>query len=190
LIHLTTCCIGNLSTGYISPKYHIVFDDWFDTVYATEEAMPPNWGDMCIMQRFETVFDENQDPPYLAEEWMIPKEATKNWARCQVQELQQGRKLYHEVSSNQQRNTARLMLGKLFLHPRLLLHYLPLPIFLHWRILWEPLHQTQGSNLPKNLIIGLEFNLQLLLLIEPTIMTYSLQKQVNIPAEEGLSIYG
>jgi hypothetical protein len=91
--------IRNLSTGYIFPQYHIVFDDWFDTVYATEEAMPPICNDMCVMQRFKTVFDEGQDPPSLAEEWMTPEEVTKNRAFCQVQELRQGRKLYHKVSS-------------------------------------------------------------------------------------------
>jgi hypothetical protein len=35
----------------------------------------------------------------LAEEWMTPEEVTKNRAQGQVQELRQGRKLYHEVSS-------------------------------------------------------------------------------------------
>jgi hypothetical protein len=60
--------IRNIGTGYISAKYHIVFDDWFETDYATEEAMPPNWEDMCVMQRFETVFNEGQDPSSLAEE--------------------------------------------------------------------------------------------------------------------------
>jgi transposase InsO family protein len=28
--------IRNLSTGYISSQYHIVFDDWFETVFATK----------------------------------------------------------------------------------------------------------------------------------------------------------
>jgi hypothetical protein len=79
--------IKNLSTGYISPQYHIVFDDWFETVFATEEATPPNWDDMCMMQRFKTIFDEVQEPPSLAEEWMTPEEVTKNRAGRQVQKL-------------------------------------------------------------------------------------------------------
>jgi hypothetical protein len=89
--------IRNLKTGYLSPQYHVVFDDWFETVYASDETPPPEWEDMCIMQQFETVFNEGLEPPSLAEEWLTPEEVTKNRAKGQVQSLRNGRQLYHEV---------------------------------------------------------------------------------------------
>jgi hypothetical protein len=39
--------IRNLKSGYLSPQYHIIFDDWFETVYADKETPPPNWDDLC-----------------------------------------------------------------------------------------------------------------------------------------------
>ena len=33
--------VRNLKTGYLSPQYHVVFDDWFETVYA-EIDLDPN----------------------------------------------------------------------------------------------------------------------------------------------------
>jgi hypothetical protein len=60
-----------------------------------------------------------------------------------------------------------------------------------------PLNNTVGtapSNTreqpPKNWIIGLEFNLQLLLLLESIIIIFNLQEQVDISPEEGLSLSG
>ena len=93
--------IRNLKTGYLSPQYHVIFDDWFKTVYASDETPPPKWEDMCIMQRFETVFDEGLEPPSLAEEWLTPEEVTKNRAKRQVQSLRNGRQLYHEVGKKE-----------------------------------------------------------------------------------------
>ena len=49
--------VRNLKTGYISPQYHIVYDDWFETVYSSNEDNPPNaWEHLCTFERFETVF--------------------------------------------------------------------------------------------------------------------------------------
>ena len=81
----TVSLIRNLNTGYISPQFHIVFDDKFETVYADEDEPPPAWDDMCIFQRFETVFDENVTPPPLAEEWLTPEEAAQQRAKRQIQ---------------------------------------------------------------------------------------------------------
>ena len=90
--------IRNLQTGYLSPQYHIVFDDWFETVYAGEAEEPPDWEAMCIMDRFETVFDEGQEPPSLADEWLTPEELARNNVKREVIGLKQGRQLYHEVN--------------------------------------------------------------------------------------------
>jgi len=49
--------VRNLHSGYITPQYHIVFDDWFETVDAPADQPPPAWENMCIFQRDETIFD-------------------------------------------------------------------------------------------------------------------------------------
>jgi hypothetical protein len=74
--------IMNLKSGYLSSQYHIVFDDWLETVYVSDETLPPKWDDMCIIHQFETVFNEGLEPPSLAEEWLTPEEVTKNRAKC------------------------------------------------------------------------------------------------------------
>ena len=86
--------IRNLTTGYISPQYHIIFDDWCKTVYSTHESPPSQWHDMCIFQRFETHFDEDVAPPTLAEEWLTPDEIEHNNARKRLLELRQGRRTW------------------------------------------------------------------------------------------------
>ena len=93
--------IRNLNTGYLSPQYHIVFDDWFETVYASDDEPPPNWTDMCIMQRFQTTFDEGLEPPSLADEWLSPEEIAKNKWQRHLNDLRGGRKLYHELNSKE-----------------------------------------------------------------------------------------
>jgi hypothetical protein len=47
--------VRNLKTGYISPQYHIVYDDWFETVYSTDTENPPAaWEHLCTFNRFKT----------------------------------------------------------------------------------------------------------------------------------------
>ena len=72
--------VRNLSTGYLSPQFHVVHDDWFETCYSSADQIPPQWEDMCIFDRFETVFDKFDKegllipPPPLADEWLSPEE--------------------------------------------------------------------------------------------------------------------
>ena len=75
-----------------------MFDDWFETIYASEQEAPPNWTDMCIMQRFQTTFDEGDEPPKLADEWLTPAEIAQQKQHRHVNDLRQGRKLYHELN--------------------------------------------------------------------------------------------
>ena len=56
----------NLQTGHISPQYHVVFDDNFDTVpYLSSNEIPPVWAKLCQDQR-ELATDEQYD---LANSW-------------------------------------------------------------------------------------------------------------------------
>ena len=84
--------IRNLKTGYISPQYHIVFDDWFETVYSDDDEEPPEWENMCIYQRFQMQFEPGLTPPSLSNEWLDP-------AQSKSVESKGGRKLSQEVKS-------------------------------------------------------------------------------------------
>jgi hypothetical protein len=40
-LHASTVPIVlNPSTGYITPQFHVVFDDWFSTIASTVESLP------------------------------------------------------------------------------------------------------------------------------------------------------
>ena len=64
---------GLVQTGYITPQYHLVFDDWFKMVHAPDGPEPRQWIDMCIYQRMQTIFDPNDTPPPLSPEWLSPE---------------------------------------------------------------------------------------------------------------------
>ena len=66
--------VRNLTTGYLSPQFHLVYDDLFETVYSNAEETPQEWTDLCIFHQFETVFDEGEPPPSLSDEWLTPEE--------------------------------------------------------------------------------------------------------------------
>jgi len=91
--------VRNLHTGYLSPQYHIVFDDEFSTVYADEDEKPPNWDALCIFQHFQTEFDEGMIPPTLSDEWLSPDEVANNNVKRQLSELKGKRKLYQDIQS-------------------------------------------------------------------------------------------
>ena len=41
--------VCNLHTGYLSPQFHVVFDDKFETVYADENDPLPEWDHLCVL---------------------------------------------------------------------------------------------------------------------------------------------
>ena len=93
--------IRNLTTGYISPQYHIVFDEKFETIYNDESNPPPTWEDMCIFNRWETEFDESIEPPPLEDHWLTPEEASRQEV-IRTQQQNQRQPLYHELPSKAQ----------------------------------------------------------------------------------------
>ena len=94
--------IRNLSTGYLSPQFHVVHDDWFETCYSSADQIPPQWEDLCIFDRLETSFDQfDKDgkripPPPLADEWLSPEDLDQK----RPSNLRQGRILYQDVHVN------------------------------------------------------------------------------------------
>jgi len=69
--------VRNLASGYISPQWHLVYDDWCETVYSPADQEPGQWEHLCTFNRYETHFDEGQ-APILADEWLAPPEQEAN----------------------------------------------------------------------------------------------------------------
>ena len=97
----TVALVRNLKTGYLSPQYHVVFDDKFETVYADDDQPPPEWDQLCILQRHETAFDDQDNPPSLADEWLSPEEIEQQQFRQSVAMRRQGRTLYQDLGTRE-----------------------------------------------------------------------------------------
>jgi Reverse transcriptase (RNA-dependent DNA polymerase) len=91
--------VRNLKTGYLSPQYHLIFDDWFETVYSSDETIPDSWDSLCIFERFETAFEEGEPPP-LSQEWFTPDEQ----ANRRPPERAPPRELYHQLGNRRTRH--------------------------------------------------------------------------------------
>jgi len=64
----------NLQTGNLSPQFHVVYDDFFETVHSTEADEPTEWPNLVLTSTERAVTDEDDgDPrnrvPPLAKEW-------------------------------------------------------------------------------------------------------------------------
>ena len=94
----TIALIRNLKTGYISPQYHVVFDDSFEMVYADEDTTPDAWENLCIFNKFQAEFEQSVTPPKLSAEWLSPEELASDKSR---QESCNGRRLYQDMHSKE-----------------------------------------------------------------------------------------
>jgi hypothetical protein len=63
-----------LHTGAITSQYHVVFDDFFITVFSDCEQEPDEWPDLVVFQSFANDFDDEGYRPELADEWLNPAE--------------------------------------------------------------------------------------------------------------------
>ena len=69
--------ILNLSTGSISPQFHVVFDDSFSTVMSvTSEEEPPSfWNDLCLeSDSVHRIPLETDASVHLPDDWLTPDE--------------------------------------------------------------------------------------------------------------------
>jgi hypothetical protein len=66
--------VRNLQTGSITPQFHLVFDDFFETVFSEGEQEPNVWPELVVFQRFANELDEDDYRPELADEWLNPTE--------------------------------------------------------------------------------------------------------------------
>jgi hypothetical protein len=77
----TVPLVLNLDTFYISPQFHVVFDDWFSTVPAEgkdsledTESPPPFWLDLFHGSRYQYNFDDDDFIPELNVDWLDKNE--------------------------------------------------------------------------------------------------------------------
>jgi hypothetical protein len=73
-LHASTVpLILNLTTGNISPQFHVVFDDWFTTVSTEDKGIESiddeTWNQLFMDNKFMAHFDDN-DPADLDSEWL------------------------------------------------------------------------------------------------------------------------
>jgi hypothetical protein len=74
-LHSTTVgLVRNLQTGTITPQYHLVYDDFFETVFADDDEAPEEWDQLLVFSRFQTEFDDPDYVPQLDDEWLSPEE--------------------------------------------------------------------------------------------------------------------
>ena len=57
----TVALILNPSTNRLSPQFHCVFDDHFDTVHHDGPSPPPNWDELVLKSRFKNDIETDLD---------------------------------------------------------------------------------------------------------------------------------
>jgi hypothetical protein len=76
--------VRNLQTGSITPQFHMVFDDYFQTVHANDTATPADWDNLITFHRQQAVIqghlDEHPYTPELKEEWLSASEVNERRA--------------------------------------------------------------------------------------------------------------
>jgi hypothetical protein len=70
----TVGLVRNLSTGRLSPQFHLVFDDWFETIHSHSDKPPPIWDGLLSFNHFNNDFDDPDFAPKLHDEWLTPQE--------------------------------------------------------------------------------------------------------------------
>jgi hypothetical protein len=83
-MHASTVGLSrNLQTGSITPQFHLVYDDYFKTVYSREDQEPENWGELLRFNRFQSEYDEEDYVPELPDEWLNPQDLEERTTRRQ-----------------------------------------------------------------------------------------------------------
>ena len=73
--------VKNFRTGNISPQFHVVYDDYFETVSSTAEEEPQVWEELLVFNSFRSEYDREEFVPPLADEWLSDKEIQENRAK-------------------------------------------------------------------------------------------------------------
>ena len=76
----TVAVVRNLQTGNLSRQFHVVYDDYFETVHAAADKAPKCWPELIRFQRFRSYYDD-KDVPELETEWLDNEEKAKSEER-------------------------------------------------------------------------------------------------------------
>ena len=75
-LHASTVgLILNTKTHRISPQFHVIYDDYFETVPHSAEEPPPNWDDLCIKGFSKVDMEINVDSNDHISDWNAPDPA-------------------------------------------------------------------------------------------------------------------
>ena len=80
LYHSSTIgLIRNLRTGNISPQFHVLYDDYFETVFSSPEQEPDSWEKIVVFQSFRSSLEEDDEflNYDLDPEWLTDTELTE-----------------------------------------------------------------------------------------------------------------
>ena len=61
----TVCLFRNLSKRRISPQFHLVYDDYFETFYIHSDKPPEFWDNLIQFNRIRYDFDDTDYTPEL-----------------------------------------------------------------------------------------------------------------------------
>ena len=63
--------VRNLHTNNLSPQFHVVYDNFFETVHSTEEVTPEGWERLVTFSSECVIDDDDEDYiPELPDEWV------------------------------------------------------------------------------------------------------------------------
>ena len=57
----TVSLVRNLKTGIISPQFHVVYDDYFETVHTSPDKEPKMWPELIVFQSFRSDIEEDNE---------------------------------------------------------------------------------------------------------------------------------
>jgi len=100
--HLSTVhLVRNLSTGSIGPQYHLVFDNWFETIHVTGDEPPPQWEFLLDHSRYlAPIDDDDWTKVELADDWLTASELIEKRA-CLQREREKDRIIdLHKAASS------------------------------------------------------------------------------------------
>ena len=68
----TVVLVRNLKNGNISLQFHLLCDEYFETVHAGEDQKPLVWSELITFQYFKSEYDDKEYVPNIDEECLDP----------------------------------------------------------------------------------------------------------------------
>ena len=57
----TVVLVRNLQTERISPQFHVIYDDFFETVHCEEDQQPLRWNELITFNSFKSDYDDEEN---------------------------------------------------------------------------------------------------------------------------------